>query len=229
VVVVGSMVVIGHFEARSHERHEIEEPVAIEAGLAFKSKSTGGKKSKLPQKELAPKIKPPDVEGIARNPDAVPKPDEPKKPKDRTPVPPEKVDPNSVFAKYRDKETGETKTGEQRSDDTKQGAEDGSDFGTLERAKGDPYVAELIGRMTVDFTVPSVVTEEGLVTWGCVKLEDDGKVADRKIDPDHKSGSHAFNSAVWERLKQTTDMEAPVPGHLKSMLVGKFVCATYRT
>jgi len=83
--------------------------------------------------------------------------------------------------------------------------------------------------MTADFTIPSVVTEEGLLTWGCVKLDADGKILDRKIDPDHKSRSHAFNSAEGERLKQTTDMESAVPVHLRAMLVGKFVCATYRS
>jgi hypothetical protein len=82
--------------------------------------------------------------------------------------------------------------------------------------------------MTVDFTVPSVVTRTGLETWGCVKLDADGKVEGHAIDPEHKSGESAFDSAVEDRLAKTTNMEQPVPGHLTSMLVGKFVCATYR-
>jgi hypothetical protein len=227
-LVVVALLVMGHLDASSARRRPLDEPVAIEAGLAIKSKSTGGKKSRLPQKELAPMVKPPEAEGVARDPDAVPEP-ETDKPKDQTPPPPDKVDPKSVFDKYRNMEAGDTQTGDQKDDQNQQGSADGSEFGTLERAKGDPYVGELIGRMTVDFTVPSVVSEDGLLTWGCVMLDDSGRITDRKIDPDHKSRSHAFNSAVWERLKQATDMEAPVPDHLKSMLVGKFVCATYRT
>jgi hypothetical protein len=229
VLVVVGLVVMGHLDASAQDKRRDDEPTVIEAGLAFKSKSTGGKKSKLAQKDLAPKVKPPDVEGVARNPDAPPPDPKLEKPKDKTPPPPDKVDPKSIFDKDRDKESGDTKTGEQQDDQTREGQADGSEFGTLERAKGDPYVGELIGRMTADFTIPSVVTEEGLVTWGCVKLDKDGKILERKMDPDHKSRSHAFNSAVGERLKQTTDMESPVPGHLVAMLVGKFVCATYRT
>jgi hypothetical protein len=108
-----------------------------------------------------------------------------------------------------------------------QGSDDGSEYGTLERAKGDPYIGELIGRMTTEFVVPTVVSDRKLNTWGCVKLDADGKISDRALDPEHKSRSHAFNSAVEARLKLTTDMEQPVPERLKKMLVGKFVCATY--
>jgi hypothetical protein len=186
----------------------------IEAGLAIKKKATAPK-SKLPQKEEAPKVKPPDAPTIAKNPDVVPQPD---KKKEKTP-PKEAVDPNSVFEKYRhNQDVGTTAQTEDQ---------EGSEYGTLDRAKGDPYVGELIGRMTADFVVPSVVSNTSLVTMGCVKIDDDGKIQDRTIDPEHKSGSHAFNSAVERRLKETTDMEKPVPNYLKKMLVGKFVCVPY--
>jgi hypothetical protein len=229
VVVVVVLVVMGHLDANAHDNRKDDEAMVIEAGLAFKSKSTGGKKSKLAQKDLAPKVKPPDTPGIARDPNTPPPDKKPEEKTDKPPPPPDKVDPKSVFDKYRDKESGTTATGENKDDETKAGQADGSEFGTLERAKGDPYVGELIGRMTADFTIPSVVTDEGLVTWGCVKLDADGKILERKIDPENKSRNHAFNSAVSERLKQTTDMESAVPGHLVGMLVGKFVCATYRS
>ncbi len=201
--------------------HEQNRPIrevpyqAIEAGLAIKKKATEKPKSKMPQKEPAPEVKPPDQPKIATNPDVVPPPTDEKKPKKPD------VDPSSVFDKYRRMDTTST-------DETEvEGADDGSEFGTLERAKGDPYVGELIGRMTTEFFVPSVVSDIDLVTFGCVKLDAEGKIQDRALDPEHKSRSHAFNSAVQRRLDETTDMDKPVPNHLQKMLVGKFVCATY--
>ena len=193
---------------------KLEEPPfqAIEAGLAIKKKSTSAPKSKMPQKEPAPKVKQPDAPKIASNPDIVPTPKDKKREDEKA---------ESVFDKYRQLDTKAQEEVEQA------GADDGSEYGTLEQAKGDPYVGELIGRMITDFVVPSVVSDASLVTWGCVKLDAEGKIVDRALDPDHKSSSHAFNSAVEARLKRTTDMEQPVPNYLKTMLVGKFVCATY--
>jgi hypothetical protein len=191
-----------------------EEPYeAIEAGLAIKKKSTQAPKSKMPQKDQ-PQVKPPEQMGVARNPDVVPPPEE-KKPKKPD------VDAQSVFDKYRRMDTKST------DEEEVEGADDGSEYGTLERAKGDPYIGELIGRMTKEFVVPSVVSDTSLKTFGCVKLDEQGRIQDRALDPDHKSRSHAFNSAVERRLQETTDMDKPVPDKLKKMLVGKFVCATY--
>ena len=211
---------------RSHVEKQKEEPYqAIEAGLAIKKTSQAGKKSALPQKDVVAKVKPPEAPTVSKNADAVPKPEE-KKEKKPDYVPPDSTDSKSVFDKYRHLDTGDTQGGDKQ-DQNQNGSENGSEFGTLERAKGDPYVGELIGRMTTDFAIPTVVADQSLTTFGCVKLDTDGKITDRAIDPDHKSRSHAFNSAVEERLKLTTDMDKPVPSHLKKMLVGKFVCATY--
>jgi hypothetical protein len=237
VVVVGALVtaslVGAHFDKKKiEERNKLgdEQYQTIEAGLAIKKKSTSGKKSRLPQKDVAPKVKPPQAPGIATDPNAKPS-DEKKDKKDEEYIPPDKRDPSSVFDKYRNVDTGETAPTDGQSggdDENVEGQEDGSEFGTLERAKGDPYVGELIGRMTKDFTVPSVVTETDLVTWGCVRLAPDGKIKDREIDPDHKSRSHAFNSAVEDRLKKTTDMEQPVPEHLHKLLVEQYACVPFK-
>ncbi len=211
---------------RSHVEKAAEpQYTAIEAGLAIKKKAQQGKKSALPQKDLAAKVKPPEAPGFTKNTEAVPKED--KKPeKKQEYVPPDATQAKSIFDKYRHTDTGDT-TGGSTQDQTQAGDENGSEYGTLEHAKGDPYVGELIGRMTTDFVVPTVVSDQSLVTWGCVKLDESGKITDRVIDPEKKSRSYAFNSAVEERLKLTTDMDKPVPSHLKKMLVGKFVCATY--
>jgi hypothetical protein len=225
VGIFGSVVTMNECDRSHVAAHPAEEPYqAIEAGLAIKRKAQEGKKSALPQKDVAAKVKPPDAPGITKNADAVPKEDPKKKKPD--PAPADATDAKSVFDKYRHVDTGATQGGEKQ-DVNQQGADDGSEYGTLDRAKGDPYVGELIGRMTTDFVVPTVVTAQDLVTWGCVKLDESGKITDRVIDPEKKSRSHAFNSAVEERLKLTTDMDKPVPSHLQKMLVGKFVCATY--
>lgn len=211
--VLAAMILVGHFG--HDESKQAEKPFqSIEAGLAIKKKATSAPKSKLPQKDQPPPVKPPDAPKIATNPNQVPQP----KKEEKKPPPP---DAESVFDKYRKMDTRAHEEIEV------EGSDDGSEFGTLERAKGDPYVGELIGRMTTEFVVPSVVSDHELKTWGCVKLDTDGKITDRAIDPEHKSKSHAFNSAVEARLKRTTDMEQPVPNYLKEMLVGKFVCATY--
>jgi hypothetical protein len=208
-----ALLLLSEHDLDALDRRQEQRFEAIEAGLAIKKKSAEGPKSKLPQKDEPPPVKPPDATKIATNPDVVPEP-KPKKPR-------EEPNPESVFDRFRKVDTRTTDLSSQ------EGADDGSEFGTLERAKGDPYVGELIGRMIVDFTVPSVVSDRSLKTWGCVKLNEDGRIVDRALDPDNKSRSHAFNSAVEERLRRTTDMEQPVPNHLKKMLVGKFVCATY--
>ena len=59
-------------------------------------------------------------------------------------------------------------------------------------------------------------------------LSPDGKVANVQLDPEHKSGNAAFNSAVLRRLKLTTDMEKPVPDNLKGDLVEKWACVPYK-
>src|SRR5262245_12869188 len=214
--------VMTYVERTRTTRHE--EPFqAIEAGLAFRKKAAPGPKSKLPQQDVQQKVAPPDAPKISKNPDAVPTQKDEKK---EIP-PPEAVDSKSVFNKYRRMDTGTTAGDKSTEEKNQVGADDGSEFGTLDKAKGDPYIGELIGRMVTDFVVPSVVSDQTLSTWGCVKLDADGKIVDRALDPEHKSRSHAFNSAVEERLKRTTDMDKPVPNYLKAMLVGKFVCATY--
>jgi len=207
------------------KRRAQEEPVqAIEAGLAIKHKAAA-KKSPLPSKEVTEKVKPPDAPTVSKNAEAIPE-EKPKKKPDY--VPKEAQDQKSVFEKYRNLDTGSlTSKAPGHADSNQGGSEDGSEFGLLERAKGDPYVGELIGRMTVDFVVPTVVTAK-VAAWGCVKLDVSGKIAERFVDPQHKSRSAAFNSAVEERLRRTSDMDKPVPSHLKELLVKQGACVIFK-
>src|SRR5262249_39073803 len=45
---------------RGHQQKHLDEPQAIEAGLAIKKKTQEGKKSALPQKDVVAKVKPPE-------------------------------------------------------------------------------------------------------------------------------------------------------------------------
>jgi len=232
LAVVGAVWGGTHLERSRQERRAAADDGKknhIEAGLAVRSKSAKGRKSKQPQKDVARKVSPNDV--TVKRDD---KPADPNKPKPDEKDPLGDVDPESVFNKHRPGAEGDVDpaTAEPGADDeSKAGRADGSDFGTLEDAKGDPYVGELIGRMTTnpDIEIPATVPEgTGLVTYGCVRLSADGKIVEAELDPDHKSGNAAFNSAVLRRVKATTDMEAPVPDKLKKMLVENSACVPFR-
>jgi hypothetical protein len=221
LIIAGAVLDRGHGTARA-DKYE-----PIEAGLAIKQKSTQGAKSRLPAKEVQQKVKEPDAPKVATDANVKPPEDKPKK--DDAYVPPDARDAKSVMDKYRKMDTGDTSaTDKNHADETNQaGSEQGSEYGTLVDPKGDPYIGELVGRMTKDFTVPTVVTAQGLQVWGCVKLDASGKILDRHVHPDHKSKSYALNSAVEARLKDTTNMEAPVPDKLKHQLVDIGICAIY--
>jgi hypothetical protein len=233
--VIGGLAVTGRCEAdRLAKRANLEEEQLqhIEAGLAVKSKSARGRKSHQPQKDVQHKVSPNDI--VVAKDDKSKPPDDKDKKKDEKPD--NEVDPESVFNKHREgaegKPTDEPAAEAPGADEeNKAGQADGSDFGRLDKATGDAYEGELVGRMTVnpDLEVPSTVPEgTNLETWGCLKLSPDGKVANVQLDPEHKSGNAAFNSAVLRRLKLTTDMDKPVPDKLKGDLVEKWACVPYR-
>jgi len=202
-----------------------DEYQAIEAGLAIRAKSAAGKtKSKLPQKDMAEKVKP-DVEGVAMDPNKVPA--TPKK-DDKQHASPDMVDPNSTFNKFRkaDSVGKANTTGEGADDENVAGKADGSDWGTLEDAKGDPYAGELAGRVTKDFDVPSLVGTQGLKALGCVRLNREGRIVERSVEK--KSGNPTFDRAVEKSVAQATDMEAPVPDRLVKIMVKKSICFEFK-
>jgi hypothetical protein len=232
-LVLGGGVVASRFQARALvARATLEEQNLqhIEAGLAIKSKSSKGRKTKQPQKDVRHKVSPTDV-AVTKTDQTRPE-DKKKDDKDKT----DEVDPESVFKKHRQGDEG--KPSEDPATDapgadeeSKAGQANGSEFGRLDQAKGDPYEGELVGRMTVnpELEVPSTVPEgTHLETLGCIKLNADGSVANVELDPEHKSNNAAFNSAVLRRLKQTTAMEKPVPDKLRVTLVENWACVPYR-
>ena len=186
----------------------------IEAGLAVRKKQKRGRKSRLVRKEQQKQADPRTL-GVARDAQgAAAKPDQ----------------DEDVFNRFRNVDLEPDKAGDEGSEDEgAEGADDGSEWGTLEDAKGDPYVGELIGRMTKDFTVPTVVRQRNLTTYGCVRLSAAGKLVERSVPEEHKSNERTFDRAVEERLKLAFDMDKPVPGHLVDLLVKKGACAVYRS
>ncbi|MFH0902847.1 MAG: hypothetical protein V2A73_19635 [Pseudomonadota bacterium] len=199
--------------------------VSIEAGLAIRASSAAGRKTSLPSKKGTVKQQSAEASGVARNLEES-RVSEAKKTT-------EEIDPEAVFNKYRQVQTdevGENTGGKGEDPEERAGAEDGSEWGTLEEAKGDPYVAELVGRMTTnpELVVPSLVADTGLLTLGCVRLDSAGKIIERTVDAEHKSRNATFNRAVAQRLKQTSEMEKPVPEHLHELLVKRGICVPYR-
>jgi hypothetical protein len=228
VVAIGGVWAMGHYDGQKVTARALLEEQAfthIEAGLAIKSKSASGRKSRLPQKDLGAKARPQAGPSFASDPDSLPKDkkDELARPKD--------VDLQSLMNRNRNVDTteGEAATESPGVDEESQvGQADGSEFGTLEEARGDPYVGELSGRMEKNLVIPVTVKDESLETLGCVRLDASGKIVERVVPPEYRSRNHAFNQAVEEALKHTTDMEAPVPAHLVKLLVENPICKRYR-
>jgi outer membrane biosynthesis protein TonB len=193
----------------------------IQAGLAIKSKSAKGRKTKQPQRETERKVSPTDV-AVSRDE----KPVDPKDKKEKDPL--DEVAPESVFDKHRQGATGPaepTSAAPGGDDETKVGRDDGSDWGTQADTVGDPYVGELNGRLHEHWEVPSTVTDTALEAAACVRLSPDGKIADFRIE---KSGNATFDAAVERAVKQASDMEAPVPDHLSGGLTKEGLCFAFK-
>jgi hypothetical protein len=226
---LGAVYGFGHLDKQRAEKRADESKVNhIQAGLAIKAKSTSGRKSKQPQKDVATRDRPSDV-AVTRDDSAPPDKKDPKK-KD------EEIDPEAAMAKAR--KLGQTSedpppdtSSEQPGgdDENQKGRTDGHEFGLLDSNEGDPYLGELAGRMQEHYEVPTNVPEgTGLTAWGCVSLNPDGTVRDAKVDPEHRSANATFNSAVLRTVKQTSNMPSAVPKHLKEQLVEGYQCVEFK-
>jgi hypothetical protein len=219
-------------KARVEKRVALQEEQInhIEAGLAIKSKSTAGRRSKQPQKDVATREKPTDV-AVTRDDSAPPDKKDPKKPD------PE-LDPEAAMAKARKLgQQGEASPSASENpgsdDENKTGRQDGSDFGLYDEAKGDAYLGELNGRVHEHWVLPSTIPDSAALTGqGCVRLRADGKIDDVMIPAEGRSTgseySPTFNSAVLRSLKQASDMPGPVPAHLKKQVVESYLCFVFR-
>ncbi|MBL4635428.1 MAG: TonB C-terminal domain-containing protein [Kofleriaceae bacterium] len=185
----------------------------IEASLAFKEVKP---KSKQPQKKKKKKFKPRVDDGASKKDKIEPKKDKKDKP---LKVEEEEIDFNSILEKNRKQDEELSDTGSEEI--PVEGSATGSEWGTEKDARGDPYVAELKGRISDEWKVPSLETEGGTAI-GCVRLDEDGKIVDRELKKRSKNRNLARSVEV--ALKNASDMDKPVPAKLKTLLTVQGVC-----
>jgi hypothetical protein len=195
-----------------------EQAETIEASLAFKKVSP---RDKQPQKQKKEKYAPvDDTIKLSNDPNAIPadKPEEPKiKPRD------DEIDPLSVLKKNRAQDENLSSTGVDEL--PRDGAEDGSQWGTERDARGEPYVGELKGRIYSAWRVPALETGTGKMV-GCVRLDKAGKITDRELKERSKNAN--LNRSVEEALREAPAMDDPVPDHLVNLLTVKGICFNFK-
>jgi hypothetical protein len=190
----------------------------IEASLAFKEVKP---ESKQPQKQKKEKYQPEPERGVSRDEDRAPVVKEEKKETLRPT--PDEVDINSILKKNRVQDDNLSSTGVLEV--PREGAADGSEWGTERDARGDPYVGELRGRIYNAWKLPSLETGTGSVE-GCVRLKEDGKIVDREVRKKSKNAN--LNRSVDIALKTAPNMEDAVPGHLKELLTVRGICFNFK-
>jgi hypothetical protein len=198
------------------EASTFEEAEVIEAALAFKAVKP---KDKQPQKQKKQTFAPVDAPKISN--DATQIPDE-KPPEPKIAPTPEEIDPASVLKKNRVQDEDLSSTGVEEL--PREGADDGSEWGTERDAKGDPYVGELVGRIKTGWEVPALETGSGKAV-GCVRLDKGGRIVFTDIKERSKNAN--LDRSVEEALRAAPAMEAPVPDHLIRLLTEKGLCINF--
>jgi type IV secretory pathway VirB10-like protein len=194
---------------------DFENAQTVEAALAFKS-AEPQKQPEMPKNVPPP---PEEITGVSRDETKVVEP----KPEDKKPdkPPPPDVNIADVLRKNRRYDPDE-EIRTVGADDTQTGSSGpGSEWGTEKEARGDAYVGELRGRVQTVWKVPSLEKGSG-TTLGCVRLDADGKIVDRKVWK--KSGIANLDRSVDEALREATDMDKPVPDYLMNLLTKKGIC-----
>ncbi len=185
----------------------------IEASLAFKEVKP---KNKQPQKKKKKKFRPKVEDGASKNEKLKPE----KEKKEDTVRPDEdEIDYESILDKNRKQDDDLSDTG---SDEIPvEGDVAGSEWGTEKMAKGDPYVAEVRGRINSVWSVPALETGVG-EALGCVRLNVEGEVVDRELKKRSKNSN--LNRSVQVALKNAPSMESPVPDKLITLLTVNGIC-----
>jgi hypothetical protein len=189
--------------------------IVIEAALAYKWSAP----KRLPQKEKKEMLAPPDAPKVAPEDTPPPPPKEEPPKEEKPPPPPDEIDPKSVLEKNRPQDPDLGKTGSDEPEE--QGSEEGSEWGTEIDPTGDPYLAELSGRIKAVWNHPSLDQVGGSVL-GCVKLSPDGRIVKRELRD--RSPNDTLNRSVTLALKNASDMDKPVPDHLLKLLTGDNAC-----
>ena len=204
---------------------EVDEPRYVEAALAIKGEEEEPE-TQQPQKprERAPAPEP-QADPISRDAERPPDPDPEPEPEPRPRQTDDDFDPMEVLERNRRLAEDDTvdREGVERDE---VGALEGSEWGTERDARGDPYVGELAGRVKHAWRLPSFERTPDLVTWGCVRLDEEGAIVEREVA--QPSGSATLDRSVAVALERATDMDEPVPDHLLDLLVEQGVCFTFR-
>lgn len=194
-----------------------KEAKTIEAGLAFKKKK---RKNKQPQKLRKKKFAPPEPVKVLK--EDAPQIPEKVKEKKKVQIEEDEIDPLSVLEKNRKQDEDLSETGVD--EETSEQGQEGSEWGTEEDAIGDPYVGEVKGRVFDAWEVPLLEAGVGKVV-GCLRLSEAGKIKDIEVV---KNSSNAnLNRSVKLALKNASNMDKPVPSHLKTLLIGKGICFNF--
>lgn len=205
------------------EASEFEEAETIEAALAMKEVKP---KDRQPQKQKKEKYQPVPAPKLATDKAAMPEPPEPEKPKEKPRLTPreDEIDPASVLQKHREQDETLSTTGAEEV--PTEGAADGSKWGSEREAKGDPYVARLIDEhIKSGWAVPSLEQGSG-VAVGCVRLDAEGRIQTRELKERSKNAN--LDRSVEQALDAATDMDEPVPDHLKNLLTVKGICINFK-
>lgn len=206
----------------SKKRSGLDNAVRIEAALAYKKKDA---KTKQPQKRKKKKYKPSE-EKFSRDENATPK----EEPKDKPKAKPDEIDPMAILQKNRELMEDDTASDTGSEERLDEGSVFGSEWGSGDKNKGDPYIGGLLARMqrTFEAEAPGFIGA-GKTVWGCVKLDKDGKVAESDIPDEGRSDVPALNSAMQQTLKKVPEMDQPVPAHLTKLLTEMGVCFRFKT
>jgi hypothetical protein len=193
-----------------------EEAQTIEASLAFKKVSP---KDRQPQKQRKQKFAPVDPIKLSTDPSQTPED------RKEQPLPPreDEIDPAETLNKNRAQDETLSSTGAEEL--PRDGADDGSEWGTERDARGEPYVGELKGRIHSAWKVPALETGAGKAV-GCVRLDRAGTIKDRELKERSKNAN--LDRSVEEALREAPAMEAPVPDHLVDLLTVKGICFNFK-
>ncbi len=197
----------------------------IEASLVKKGKPKDEKKQ--PTRETIAPVAPPEGTKVTRSEEAaaksVGKPSPP-------PVDPRaKIDPLAAAQERARKMAGADAVPQgdaPPSEDT--GDANGSEWGRAAVAAGDPYLAEVVGRIQANWEVPeTMISAEELLTLklvACFKVNAEGDIVDTRIDK--PSRSKRFDRTFEDAITKTKNVTEP-RGEFKKTIQEEGICLRF--
>ena len=109
-----------------------------------------------------------------------------------------------------------------------EGDANGSPWGRAAKATGDPYLAEVVGRIQANWEVPeTMISNEELQTLklvACFKVDADGNIVDFRID--RKSRSGRFDRTFEDAVDKTKNVGEP-RGEFKKDIMEEGLCLRF--